>query len=89
VSTFLTLPKQIILVYLGVLLVEEQKDSLVKNIVFGITFVITIVLAVWIYYKMRAIKKLLLEEQANRKALRDAAFQSQLDRDFSVDTNKI
>lgn len=68
IATFLTLPKQIILVYFGVLLVQESGSDLIKDVVLGITFLITIVLAVWIWFKMKTIKKILLDEQAARKA---------------------
>ncbi|GKT49028.1 golgi apparatus membrane protein TVP38 [Colletotrichum spaethianum] len=71
VSTFLTLPKQIILVYLGVLLVQKQQNSTIKNVVFGLTAVLTIALAVYIYIKMRSVKKTLLREQSERRAQRD------------------
>ncbi|KAF2872394.1 snare associated Golgi protein-domain-containing protein [Massariosphaeria phaeospora] len=67
IATFLSLPKQIFLVYLGVLLVQEKKDDKTQTIMFSIVFVITIVMAVWIWYKLRAIKKVLLEEQAQRR----------------------
>ncbi|KAL0942365.1 uncharacterized protein CTRU02_200251 [Colletotrichum truncatum] len=70
VSTFLTLPKQIILVYLGVLLVEKQKNNTIKNVVFGATFVLTIALAGYIWVKMRRVKKQLLEEQEHRRMQR-------------------
>ncbi|TQN67928.1 Golgi apparatus membrane protein TVP38 [Colletotrichum shisoi] len=71
VSTFLTLPKQIILVYLGVLLVEKQQNNTIKNVVFGATGVLTVALAVYIYIKMRSVKKTLLREQSERKAHRE------------------
>jgi predicted lysophospholipase L1 biosynthesis ABC-type transport system permease subunit len=71
VATFLTLPKQIILVYFGVLLVQQQDDSKIKTIVIVIAFVITLALAGWIWYKMAAVKKTLLEEQAARRADRE------------------
>ena len=67
VATLLSLPKQIFLVYLGVLLVQDSSDSLVKTLMFGAVFVITIAMGVWIYIKMRAIKKVLLEEQEQRR----------------------
>ncbi|KAK3989065.1 snare associated Golgi protein-domain-containing protein [Cladorrhinum sp. PSN332] len=67
VATFLSLIKQIFLVYLGVLLIEDRPDSSAKSVVFGIAFVITIVMAVYIVWKMRKIKKVLLEEQAERR----------------------
>ncbi|KAK4179596.1 snare associated Golgi protein-domain-containing protein [Triangularia setosa] len=67
IATFLTLPKQIFLVYLGVLLLEEKPDDAPKNIVFGIAFVLTIVMAGYIGFKMRAVKKILIEEQEERR----------------------
>ena len=66
IATFLTLPKQIILVYVGVLLVQETKDNTINAIVLGITFLTTIVAGLYIYVKMRKAKKILLEEQAAR-----------------------
>ncbi|KAF2015356.1 hypothetical protein BU24DRAFT_461609 [Aaosphaeria arxii CBS 175.79] len=68
VSTFLSLPKQIFLVYLGVLLVQDKKDSLTQTIMFVSAFIITIVMAGWIWFKMKGIKKVLLDEQAQRNA---------------------
>ncbi|KAK4118281.1 hypothetical protein N657DRAFT_583904 [Parathielavia appendiculata] len=66
-ATFLTLPKQIFLVYLGVLLLQDKPDHSAKNIVFGIAFAVTIVMAAYIWYKMRQIKVVLLAEQAERR----------------------
>ncbi|KAK4140719.1 snare associated Golgi protein-domain-containing protein [Dichotomopilus funicola] len=67
IATALTLPKQIFLVYLGVLLLQSQPDGSAKNIVFGVAFAVTIVMAVYIGWKMRKIKVILLEEQAERR----------------------
>lgn len=71
VSTFLSLPKQIVLVYLGVLLIQQDEnktsDSHIKTIMFVIMGLITVVLAGWIYFKMAKIKKILLDEQEQRK----------------------
>lgn len=66
-STFLSLPKQVVLVYLGVLLVEQNNDNAVKTVMFGVLGVITVALGIWIYIKMRNIKKVLLEEQEARR----------------------
>ncbi|KAF2116613.1 snare associated Golgi protein-domain-containing protein [Lophiotrema nucula] len=73
IATFLSLPKQIFLVYLGVILVQSDTSDGTKEqaIMFAIIFVVTIVMAVYIYMKMRKIKKVLLEEQAERRRLRD------------------
>lgn len=73
VSTFLSLPKQIVLVYLGVLLVQNDggnKDNHIKTVMFAIVGVITLLLGVWIYIKMRKVKKVLLEEQELRRVKR-------------------
>jgi uncharacterized membrane protein YdjX (TVP38/TMEM64 family) len=67
VSTFLSLPKQIVLVYLGVLLVANNDDSAIKTVMFLVLGAITIILGVWIYIKMRTVKKVLLEEQEQRR----------------------
>ncbi|KAK4158674.1 hypothetical protein QBC43DRAFT_273929 [Cladorrhinum sp. PSN259] len=72
VATFLTLPKQIFLVYLGVLLLEDKPDTSAKNVVFGVAFAITIVMAVYIMLRMRKVKKVLLDEQAERRRVATA-----------------
>lgn len=75
VATFASLPKQIFVVYLGVLLVKESDDSTIKAIMFGLVFAVTVVVAIWIYFKMRKIKKVLLEEQELRHAKKTEAVQ--------------
>lgn len=72
VSTFLTLPKQLILVYLGVLLVQEQDGATVKNALFAVAGVVTVLAGVWIWFKMAKYKKQLLAEQAERQANKEA-----------------
>ncbi|EOA86233.1 uncharacterized protein SETTUDRAFT_177431 [Exserohilum turcica Et28A] len=67
VATFLSLPKQIFLVYLGVLLLQQSNDDVIKTVMFGAIFIITIAMGVWIYLKMRTVKKVLLEEQEMRR----------------------
>jgi hypothetical protein len=67
VSTFLSLPKQVVLVYLGVLLVQKNEDNHIKTVMFLILGAITIALGAWIYVKMRKVKKVLLEEQEARR----------------------
>ncbi|CZT12042.1 hypothetical protein WAI453_003305 [Rhynchosporium graminicola] len=67
VATFLTLPKQIIIVYFGVLLTQEKKkDNLVNGIVLVFTFMITIFVGIYIYMKMRKLKAVLMNEQIAR-----------------------
>lgn len=67
VATFFSLPKQIFLVYLGVLLLQQSNDDVIKTVMFTAVFIITIAMGIWIYLKMRTIKKLLLEEQEMRR----------------------
>ncbi|KAJ8117012.1 hypothetical protein OPT61_g1697 [Boeremia exigua] len=67
VATLLSLPKQIFLVYLGVLLVQNSNDNLIKTAMFGVVFLITIVMGAWIWMKMAKIKKILLDEQEARR----------------------
>jgi uncharacterized membrane protein len=67
VATLLSLPKQIFLVYLGVLLVQENNDDVIKMVMFGAVFVVTVAMGVWIWIKMAKIKKVLLEEQEARR----------------------
>lgn len=68
VATFLSLPKQIFLVYVGVLLVQQKDSNVVQNIVFAAVFVVSLAMGVYVWWKMKAIKKILLEEQAERRA---------------------
>ncbi|KAL1599128.1 Tlg2-vesicle protein [Nothophoma quercina] len=70
VATLFSLPKQIFLVYLGVLLVQDSNDSMIKTVLFGVVFLITIVMGVWIWIKMAKIKKVLLDEQEARRIKR-------------------
>ncbi|KAF2266169.1 hypothetical protein CC78DRAFT_531829 [Lojkania enalia] len=70
IATALSLPKQIFLVYLGVLLVQEKKNNTVQTIMFVAVFIITIIMGVWIWFKMGKVKKVLLEEQEARKEAR-------------------
>lgn len=52
------------------LLVQDHANNSAKNIVFAVAFAATIVMAVYIWWKMRKIKRLLLEEQAARRKAR-------------------
>lgn len=72
VSTFFTLPKQLILVYLGVLLVGGQSDFWIKFGLFGVAGGVTVLAGVWIWYKMRSIKKELLAAQERRRATKES-----------------
>ncbi|CZR60653.1 related to Golgi apparatus membrane protein TVP38 [Phialocephala subalpina] len=67
IATFLTLPKQIILVYVGVLLTQQSTNNTLNYIVAGTAFIITVFAGYYIYSKMQKVKKVLLEEQEARK----------------------
>lgn len=73
VATFLTLPKQIILVYVGVLLVQTDKETnAVSTTVLFLTVAVTAFAAIYIYIKMSRVKKVLLNEQEMRKMERES-----------------
>lgn len=74
ISTLFSLPKQIFLVYLGTLLVrDEKKDNKAQTIVFSVILVITFAMAIWLWRKMKAIKIILLEEQEQRRKTKQTA----------------
>ncbi|TVY42507.1 Golgi apparatus membrane protein [Lachnellula subtilissima] len=66
IATFATLPKQIILVYVGVLFAQKNKNNTINDIVLVITFLVTVAAGAYIYNKMRLNKRILLDEQAAR-----------------------
>jgi len=51
--------------------VQKQDDSTVKTIIFAAAFAITVALGAFIWWKMRRIRKILLEEQAERRQNRE------------------
>jgi len=73
IATFMTLPKQIILVYVGVLLTEQNTNNTLNYLVAGGAFIITVFAGWYIYSKMQAVKKVLLEEQDERKRAKQEA----------------
>jgi len=76
VATFLAQPKQIVFVYLGVLLVQHESDGsaessldmAIKMVAFGAMLLVTILLGIYIWRKMRVIRKVLLAEQDARRS---------------------
>jgi len=71
-ATLLTLPKQLVLVYFGTLIVnpDDTKDSefYIKTAVTILTVIITIIMGIWVYRKMSVVKKQLMREQEERRA---------------------
>ncbi|CAI6334206.1 unnamed protein product [Periconia digitata] len=75
ISTLFSLPKQIFLVYLGTLLVrsddkespEQKRQNTIQTVVAVVIFLITFVMAWFLWRKMKAIKVMLLAEQEERK----------------------
>jgi hypothetical protein len=67
-ATLLTLPKQIFLVYLGVLLLQDPPPGhSAKNVVFAVAFGVTFAMAGYLWGRMRRVKRVLVEEQAERR----------------------
>ncbi|EUC62843.1 membrane protein TVP38 [Rhizoctonia solani AG-3 Rhs1AP] len=87
-AAFLSLPKQFITVYLGVLLeqsadgVRSTKDTIISNAVLIITFLITVVAAWWIWREMGRVRiEVLRERRAERKAkLSESSVHLELDK---------
>lgn len=50
---------------------QESSSNVIKTVIFVSVGVATVIMAVWIWYKMRAVKKTLLEEQSERRAARE------------------
>jgi len=67
VSTFLSLPKQLIVVYMGVLIAGQQSDRVAKVLVFLIGGGVTALISWYTFRKLGFYKKILLEEQEQRK----------------------
>jgi uncharacterized membrane protein YdjX (TVP38/TMEM64 family) len=90
VATFLTLPKQIVLVYLGVLFVNQQTGAVEKGLIFGVGGAATVVLGIWVWWRMGAVKKVLLAEQAERKRMESEGFAGVLgDAGTGMDTESV
>ncbi|CEL63371.1 Golgi apparatus membrane protein TVP38 OS=Podospora anserina (strain S / ATCC MYA-4624 / DSM 980 / FGSC 10383) GN=TVP38 PE=3 SV=1 [Rhizoctonia solani AG-1 IB] len=74
-AAFLSLPKQFITVYLGVILEQSAdgtrstQDTIISNAVLIVTFLITVVAAWWIWREMGRVRlEVLRERRAERKA---------------------
>lgn len=74
-AAFLSLPKQFITVYLGVLLEQSAdgkrstRDTIISDSVLAITFLITVIAAWWIWREMSRVRlDVLRERRAERKA---------------------
>lgn len=79
-ATFLTLPKQLILVYLGVILVDtDTENSAVSTLLLALTMLFTIFAGIWIWWRLSSIKKCLLDEQAARRMDKEASAAPRLD----------
>ncbi|KAF3916484.1 hypothetical protein ABW20_dc0100587 [Dactylellina cionopaga] len=65
-ASLVTLPKQLIIVYLGVIIGNDSGGRLVSDIVLGVTFLITIAAGVYIWWKLRNARRLMLLEASAR-----------------------
>lgn len=71
VAVFLALPKQLIVVYIGTLIAGDRSETLTKALVFIIGFGFTAGVSIYILRKMRENTKILLDEQSQRRAVRE------------------
>ncbi|EPS39064.1 hypothetical protein H072_7154 [Dactylellina haptotyla CBS 200.50] len=63
-ASLVTLPKQLVIVYLGVILGNDHGGRLVSDIVLGITFLVTILAGVFIWWKLRNTRRIMISEAA-------------------------
>jgi len=90
-AAFLTLPKQLAIVYLGALLNKEDPNStdtsadrvktIVSDSVLAVSFIITVGAAIFLYMKMRKVRVLVARERrkaAKERALKEAGGGSDL-----------
>ncbi|KAK6343833.1 Tlg2-vesicle protein [Orbilia brochopaga] len=69
IATFLSLPKQAVIVYVGVIVNDPNSGKTASNVVLGITFILTIFAALYVYWQMRQARpRLLAEAEALRNA---------------------
>lgn len=68
VATFLSLPKQLVVVYIGTLIAGEKSEKTAKALVFIVGFGFTAAVSGYIIHKLRQNRKILLEEQDQRRA---------------------
>ncbi|KAF3924517.1 hypothetical protein ABW21_db0202419 [Orbilia brochopaga] len=69
IATFLSLPKQAIIVYVGVIVNDPKSGKTPSNVVLGVTFLLTVFAAFYVYWKMRQARpRLLAEAEALRNA---------------------
>ncbi|KAK6532125.1 Tlg2-vesicle protein [Orbilia ellipsospora] len=61
-ASLITLPKQIVIVYLGVILGNENGGKTVSDIVLGITFLITVVAGIYIWWRLQKVRKIMISE---------------------------
>ncbi|KAK6343802.1 Tlg2-vesicle protein [Orbilia brochopaga] len=87
-ASLLTLPKQLIIIYLGVILASDNGSRLVSDIVLGVTFLITVIAGVYIWWKLRAVRRILITEAATsmRKGDCQDAASAVRDRGHSMET---
>ena len=81
ITAIVTLPKQLMAVYLGTVFGQDNEghittSKIVEWIILGLSFLITIWAAWYIYKKMAYWRPIVLQEQAERQAAATAIFQT-------------
>ncbi|KAK6535804.1 Tlg2-vesicle protein [Arthrobotrys megalospora] len=61
-ASLVTLPKQLVIVYLGVIIGNENGGRLVSNIVLGVTFLITVVAGVYLFWRLKHTRRIIISE---------------------------
>ena len=71
VASVLSLPKQLIVVYIGVLIAGGKSETLTKALVFVVGFGFTAGISWYIWRRLQHHKQVLLQEQEERRANRE------------------
>ncbi|KDQ15982.1 hypothetical protein BOTBODRAFT_31431 [Botryobasidium botryosum FD-172 SS1] len=84
-AAILSLPKQLVIVYLGVILEQSEtgqsttKSKIISDVVLALTFLITVFAAWWIYREMaKVMPEVIRDRRRARKAALDPAFSTSI-----------
>ncbi|KAK6532102.1 Tlg2-vesicle protein [Orbilia ellipsospora] len=75
IATVLSLPKQLVTVYLGVIINNPSGGHLISDIVLGITFAVTVLAAGYIYWQMRKVRPRLIAQHESLKGSMSTSYE--------------
>lgn len=90
-ASFITLPKQLVILYLGVIIGNPKDGRMISSIVLAITFAVTVAAGVYIWWKLRKSRRILLkeaEEELERERAQEMAMLSQATSRAEIEEDK-